>query len=141
MVVQRKSPAPAGKPEAARAGGSSMRAPEPGPYYSLLARGPRALLQLAGPGDGLPRPDLHEAARAGLAGGATALPFASSIARSLGRAHDLSSVVAHVGGAAGEACDRIGASAYASGAHVAFRSPPDLHTAAHETAHVLQQRA
>src|SRR6185503_10445253 len=35
----------------------------------------------------------------------------------------------------------LGASAYATGDHVAFRGAPDLHTAAHEAAHVVQQRA
>lgn len=35
----------------------------------------------------------------------------------------------------------MGAEAFATGNHVAFASPPDLHTAAHEAAHVVQQRA
>jgi hypothetical protein len=35
----------------------------------------------------------------------------------------------------------MGAQAYATGNHVAFAAPPDLHTAAHEAAHVVQQRA
>src|SRR5262249_26051004 len=35
----------------------------------------------------------------------------------------------------------IGAQAYAKGSRVAFRSSPDLHTAAHEAAHVVQQQA
>lgn len=48
---------------------------------------------------------------------------------------------AHVGGQAAEACERMGASAYAMGNDVAFREAPDLHTAAHEAAHVVQQRA
>jgi hypothetical protein len=54
--------------------------------------------------------------------------------------HDVSGVRAHVGGAAAQASDRIGASAYATGSSVAFRESPDLHTAAHEAAHVVQQR-
>jgi hypothetical protein len=33
----------------------------------------------------------------------------------------------------------MGASAYATGNHVVFDRPPDLHTAAHEAAHVVQQ--
>ena len=48
---------------------------------------------------------------------------------------------AHVGGAATAANDAMGAEAYATGNHVAFRAAPDLHTAAHEAAHVVQQRA
>jgi hypothetical protein len=35
----------------------------------------------------------------------------------------------------------MGAQAFATGNHVAFASAPDLHTAAHEAAHVVQQRA
>lgn len=35
----------------------------------------------------------------------------------------------------------MGARAYAMGNHVAFGIQPDLHTAAHEAAHVVQQRA
>src|SRR5690606_28593576 len=37
--------------------------------------------------------------------------------------------------------DAMGAEAYATGEDIAFRSKPDLHTAAHEAAHVVQQRA
>src|SRR5213075_2702829 len=35
----------------------------------------------------------------------------------------------------------MGADAFATGNHVAFASAPDLHTAAHEAAHVVQQRS
>lgn len=55
--------------------------------------------------------------------------------------HDLTSVRAHVGGAARDATARVGAEAYAMGEQVAFGSQPDLHTAAHEAAHTVQQRA
>lgn len=34
----------------------------------------------------------------------------------------------------------MGVAAFATGAHVAFGRSPDLHTAAHEAAHVVQQR-
>ncbi len=37
--------------------------------------------------------------------------------------------------------ERTGAEAYASGNDVAFKSNPDLHTVAHEAAHVVQQRS
>src|ERR1041385_646216 len=43
------------------------------------------------------------------------------------------------GGQAAAACDAMGASAFATGNHVAFAQSPDLHTAAHEAAHVVQQ--
>ncbi len=62
------------------------------------------------------------------------------IQRSFG-AHDLSAIQAHVGGPAAAASAAMGAEAYATGQHVAFARSPDLHTAAHEAAHVVQQRA
>jgi hypothetical protein len=52
----------------------------------------------------------------------------------------VSNVQAHTGGAAAQASSEIGAQAYATGNHVAFAGTPDLHTAAHEAAHVVQQR-
>ena len=52
----------------------------------------------------------------------------------------MSNVQAFVGGGASVACQSIGAQAYATGNKVAFASNPDLHTAAHEAAHVIQQR-
>jgi hypothetical protein len=54
--------------------------------------------------------------------------------------HDVAGVSAHVGGPAEEACQEIGAHAYASGSSVAFVRAPDLHTAAHEATHIVQQR-
>ena len=45
------------------------------------------------------------------------------------------------GGGATAACKTIGAEAYATGNSVAFGGSPTLHTAAHEAAHVIQQRA
>lgn len=82
----------------------------------------------------------HSAAVHGLSGPAERLPFLDAIQASFGR-HDISHVHAHVGGAAADASAAIGAEAYASGDGVAFRQAPDLHTAAHEAAHVVQQRA
>ena len=82
---------------------------------------------------------VQEAAAAGVRGSGGALPHAQQIQGAFGR-HDVSSVQAHVGGAAAAACGDIGAEAYATGSSVAFASGPDLHTAAHEAAHVVQQR-
>lgn len=81
-----------------------------------------------------------ETARAGTRGAGELLPHRESLARSFGPGHDLSSIRAHVGGSSAGACRDLGASAYAAGSSVAFRSSPDLWLAAHETAHVLQQR-
>ena len=75
----------------------------------------------------------------GTGGTGGALPHLDRIQDAFGR-HDVSSVDAHVGGAARDASDRLGAMAYAHGSSVAFRESPDLHTAAHEAAHVVQQR-
>jgi hypothetical protein len=80
-----------------------------------------------------------EAAR-GVSGGGGPLPHLDTIQRAFG-GHDVSDVQAHVGGGAAEASDAIGAEAYATGNQVAFASSPTLHTAAHEAAHVVQQRA
>jgi len=84
--------------------------------------------------------ETHRAARRGIAGSATELPFLDVIQQSFGP-HDIGDVRAHTDGAAQEASAELGASAYATGDHVAFGGTPDLHTAAHEAAHVVQQRA
>ena len=68
------------------------------------------------------------------------LPYLDSIQHSFGH-HDVSSIEAHVGGPAAQASQAMGAEAYATGNRVAFRDAPSLHTAAHEAAHVVQQRA
>ncbi len=75
----------------------------------------------------------------GVAGGSSSLPHAQAIQTSFGR-HDVSGIEAHVGGRAANAADAMGATAYATGSRVAFKQAPDLHTAAHEAAHVVQQR-
>lgn len=80
-----------------------------------------------------------EAAAAGVSGGGGPLPHLEQVQAAFGAAHPLTGIRAHVGGEAAAACDTIGATAYATGRDVAFRGPPDLHTAAHEAAHVVQQ--
>lgn len=84
-------------------------------------------------------PDVHAVAAHGLTGSGSSLPFLDQIQRAFGH-HDISGVRAHIGGAAGEASAELGARAYASGDSVAFAAAPDLHLAAHEAAHVVQQR-
>lgn len=84
-----------------------------------------------------------EIAAGGVSGSGGSLPHADRIQASFGR-HDVSDVQAHVGGAAGDAASAIGAKAYAtttsSGPQVAFKASPDLHLAAHEAAHTVQQK-
>jgi len=84
--------------------------------------------------------DIHTAASQGVTGGGSLLPYADAIQRAFG-AHDVSNIQAHTGETAQQASHTIGARAYAMGNHVAFAGMPDLHTAAHEAAHVIQQRA
>lgn len=83
--------------------------------------------------------DVHATASQGVAGTGGSLPHLAAIQRSFG-AHDVSGVQAHTGPAAQQASQGIGAQAYAVGNHVAFDGAPDLHTAAHEAAHVVQQQ-
>ncbi len=91
---------------------------------------------MAGPPPG----DAHTAAEGGFAGAGGKLPHGERIQAAFGD-HDVSGVKAFTGGAAAKASDQLGAQAYASGNNVAFKSTPDLHTAAHEAAHLVQQRA
>lgn len=96
------------------------------------------LLQFAGAG--AQGRDVHSVAALGVAGAAQALPFAEQIQTSFG-AHDISSVQAYTDSSAERACLEMGAKAYATGDKVAFGSTPTLHTAAHEAAHTVQQKA
>lgn len=70
----------------------------------------------------------------------TELPFLDRIQRAFGH-HDLSEVRVHVGGSAGQEAQEEGAQAYAHDKTIVFSGAPDLHTAAHEAAHVVQQRS
>jgi hypothetical protein len=83
---------------------------------------------------------VRHAAEQGLSGPGGPLPHLDAIQSSFGPAHDLSGVRAHVGGAAAHAAARMGADAYATGNEVAFSTTPSLAVAAHEAAHVVQQR-
>jgi uncharacterized protein DUF4157 len=83
---------------------------------------------------------VHAAAARGIEGSSGALPFAGVIQRAFGH-HDIGNIEAHTDGAAAEGARAMGAQAFATGHHVAFASSADLHTAAHEAAHVVQQRA
>jgi hypothetical protein len=79
-------------------------------------------------------------AAAGVEGAAARLPHLDTIQASFGP-HDVTGVRAQVGGAGADASAALGAEAYATGDRVAFAASPSLHTAAHEAAHVVQQRA
>ncbi len=77
-----------------------------------------------------------ETARRGAETAGDPLPFVEQIQRAFGR-HDVTGVRASVGG---DAAGRIGAEAYAMGERVVFGQRPTLRVAAHEAAHVVQQR-
>lgn len=83
---------------------------------------------------------IQEAGRLGTSGAGRPLPFLEKIQRAFGR-HDLSGVVAHSDSAAAAGARAMGAEAFTTGDHVAFAREPALATAAHEAAHVVQQRA
>jgi Domain of unknown function (DUF4157) len=68
------------------------------------------------------------------------LPHLEQIQAAFGR-HEVRRVRAHRGRAAQRGAKRLGAAAFAVGDAVAFGDAPDLHTAAHEAAHTVQQRA
>ena len=82
---------------------------------------------------------VHAAAERGISGASGRLPHLETIQRSFGK-HDVSQIQAHTDGAASKGAKVMGAEAFASGDHVAFAEAPSLHTAAHEAAHVVQQR-
>ncbi len=81
-----------------------------------------------------------EVAEAGVANASAPLPHLEQIQPLFG-GHDVSHVRANVGGEAAMASTALGAEAFATGDRVAFAEPPSLHTAAHEAAHVVQQRS
>lgn len=81
-----------------------------------------------------------ERAAEGVRGSGQAFPHRSAIESSFGLS--LAGNTAHMDAQAGSAARSIGAKAYAFGSSVAFQSSsPSLHTAAHEAAHLVQQRA
>lgn len=125
----------AAKPEAASKDGASYQAWCQDKMVQMLAAG--RVVQRDG-GDGGSPAEVHAAADRGIASPSSSMPHADAIQASFGK-HDISGVQAHVGGGAAQACNDMGASAFASGNHVAFAKSPDLHTAAHEAAHVVQQ--
>ena len=82
---------------------------------------------------------IHASAQQGIATAGSPLPYAETIQRSFGR-YDISGVLAHTGPEAAASARAMGAQAYATGNHVVLGGGTDLHTVAHEAAHVVQQR-
>ncbi len=147
--VQRQVPAPGKRTLASRVSAIQTK-PQPPGAIEPAARSH----EMVGPGFGSPIPPVDElrtvaqddssaaaaAATASVSDAGGALPHADRIQSSFGH-HDVSGVRAFVGGEAGEQARAMGATAFATGDAVAFAAQPGLHTAAHEAAHVVQQRA
>jgi LAS superfamily LD-carboxypeptidase LdcB len=86
------------------------------------------------------KPTPQMAAETGTSGSGGPLPHLDRIQRLFGK-HDVSSVRAYTDGNAAAGAKAMGAEAFAVGDQVGFGTTPSLHTAAHEAAHVVQQRA
>jgi len=112
-------------------------APELPSYASILRLFGGGSVQAKGGATGAP--DVHAAAAQGISGSAGQLPHLEQIQRSFGK-HDVSHVQAHTGPEAKAGAQAMGADAFATGDHVAFAGAPSLHIAAHEAAHVVQQK-
>src|SRR5262249_8458898 len=82
----------------------------------------------------------HRQAALGLTGPTQPLPHLATIQRSFGR-HAVDGARAHIGGPAARSSQALGALAYTVGDDIAFSETPDLRTAAHEAAHVIQPRS
>lgn len=106
---------------------------------AALMSKPRAVQSKADDGDpGSVEP--VAAAKAGVDGATDPMPHEAQIQTSFGR-HDVSGIRTRTGGRAAQASQNLGAAAYAVGNRVGFAQAPDLHTSAHEAAHVIQQRS
>lgn len=82
---------------------------------------------------------MRQAAQVGMQTSPSTLPYVRQIQQSFGR-YDVSQIQAHLGPKATVSAESMQAAAYTTGEHVVFAGTPDLHIAAHEAAHVVQQR-
>ncbi len=83
---------------------------------------------------------VHEHAARGASGSGGSLPYGDQIQAAFGR-HDVGGIKAHTGSEAKAATSAMGAQAYASGNNVVLGGGTDLHTVAHEAAHLVQQQS
>lgn len=97
------------------------------------------VVQRAHVGHARPPANALAVAEQGTAGGGSPMPHADLIQRAFGL-HDISTVRAFTGPTADTANRALGARAYAMGEDVVLGQNADLHTVAHEAAHVVQQR-
>lgn len=131
----------AGKQSRTPSSQAPVQAHAPAPGKQTLVEAEAAVQRHASAGPAAPQGDaaVHAAAARGIATPASAMPFGASIQRAFGR-HDISQVQAHTGPEAAASANAMGADAYATGDHVVLGKGNDLFTAAHEAAHVVQQR-
>ena len=131
---------------------TSEGSPPPKPNSSLngllnvqlkIATGGSRVVQRADSGESTAKSDIssiHRIATAGVSGQKVSFPHQDRIQASFGR-HSISHFTAHTDGSAKSATKAINAEAYATGTSAAFsKISPDLHTAAHEAAHLIQQQ-
>ena len=107
------------------------------------ALGQMLAVQQSAEAEGLHEPSdetIRSAAAEGVRTPVVTLPFLDRIQASFGR-HPLGHVKAHIGPEAAKASRAMNALAFATGDHVVFGGTPDLRTAAHEAAHIVQQGA
>lgn len=135
--TERATSSPASTRASERGAGRALQPPRYG--IGLIDLIDAAPVQRSGDGVDEEPEHVRALARAGVAGAGQPLPHLARIQQSFGR-HDVSGIVAHTDAPARQAARSIGAHAYASGKHVAFASAPSLRLAAHEAAHVVQQR-
>jgi hypothetical protein len=83
---------------------------------------------------------IRQEAQHGVRTPSSGLPYAQQVQKAFGR-HDVSHIQAHLGEKASASAMAMNAAAYATGNHVVFAGEPDLHTVAHEAAHVVQQQS
>jgi hypothetical protein len=82
---------------------------------------------------------LHRIAHEGVASASQPLPHLDRIQASFG-SHAIGGTRTAIGGPAARANESMGSLAYATGDRIAFGREPDVKLAAHEAAHVVQQR-
>ncbi len=138
MDSQRTTEAPT--TETTSTSSASPEAAPSGARVQLRGKSYAEQVQMLTPGSGGTEADVQSVAAAGVSGSSSRLPHSDTIQASFG-SHDVSGVQFHSDGAAQSATSQLGAQAYATGNSVAGSSGMDLHTAAHEAAHVVQQRA
>lgn len=129
-----------------RSGSESPNSPSRGVVQRLAGRGYEAQMEALKPaaqdalGHGLKGASASsgDIANQGVSGPGGTLPHAQQIQQSFGR-FDVSAIQSHTDSAAVEASAQLGARGFAFGDQVALKDK-DLRTAAHEAAHVIQQR-